>query len=38
MENKKREFILESKKSEAENITSLFFKPADGLGFDFIAG
>jgi len=38
MENKKREFILESKKSEAENITSLFFRPADGLGFDFIAG
>ena len=27
-----------SKKNEAENIISLFFKPADGLDFNFIAG
>jgi ferredoxin-NADP reductase len=33
-----REFILVDKKNEAENITSLFFKPADGLSFNFIAG
>lgn len=33
-----REFLLVSKKKEAENITSLFFKSVDGLSFDFIAG
>lgn len=38
MTSKNREFILIRKKSEAENITSLFFKPADGESFDFIAG
>ncbi|MDO8442712.1 MAG: FAD-binding oxidoreductase [bacterium] len=38
MENKNREFVLVSKKDEAENIASLFFKPADGAGFNFIAG
>ena len=38
MENKKREFLLVSKKDEAENIASLFFKPADGSEFSFIAG
>ena len=38
MENKNREFILISKKDEAENIVSLFFKPADGSDFNFIAG
>jgi len=38
MLSKNREFILIDKKVEAENITSLFFEPADGEGFDFIAG
>lgn len=36
--NQNREFILISKKEEAENIVSLFFKPVDGLDFNFIAG
>lgn len=38
MPSKNREFALVSKKNEAENIISLFFKPADGESFDFIAG
>ena len=38
MQDNKREFLLVSKKDEAENIISLFFKPADGESFDFIAG
>ncbi|MEK7463365.1 MAG: FAD-binding oxidoreductase [Patescibacteria group bacterium] len=37
-ENKSREFVLVSKKEEAENIVSLFFKSADGESFNFIAG
>ncbi len=38
MQSNNREFILVSKKDEAENIVSLFFKPADGTDFNFIAG
>ncbi|MHB9019689.1 MAG: ferredoxin--NADP reductase [Minisyncoccota bacterium] len=38
MKNNNREFILVSKKDEAENIVSLFFKSVDGLDFNFIAG
>lgn len=38
MEQNNREFILVDKKNEAENITSLFFKPADSLDYPFISG
>jgi nitric oxide dioxygenase len=36
--NNIREFILVDKKDEAENVTSLYFKPVDGLMFDYIPG
>jgi len=36
--NKKRNFKLVEKKSEAENITSLFFTLTDGADFQFFAG
>lgn len=36
--NNIREFILVEKKEVAENVTSLFFKPTDGLKFDYIPG
>ena len=38
MEKNNREFILIRKKDEAENITSLFFKPVDSLEYKFIPG
>ncbi|MCF7898593.1 MAG: FAD-dependent oxidoreductase [Candidatus Pacebacteria bacterium] len=33
-----REFILVDKKEEAENVTSLFFRPTDNLDYTFVAG
>jgi len=36
--NNMREFVLISKKNEAENITSLSFRPADNLDYKFIPG
>ena len=38
MSKNNREFVLVNKKAEAENITSLFFRPVDGLGYQFMAG
>lgn len=37
-QNNNRKFILVHKKNEAGNITSLFFKPADGLDYNFTSG
>lgn len=38
MSQNNREFVLISKKDEAENITSLSFRPVDNLGYKFISG
>lgn len=38
MQNNKREFVLVDKKPEAANVTSLFFKPTDGPGYDYRPG
>lgn len=38
MSQNNREFILISKKDEAENITSLSFRPVDNLDYKFISG
>jgi len=38
MQNNIREFILVDKKVVAENVTSLYFKPTDGLKFDYVPG
>lgn len=38
MKSNKKEFILVSKKGEAENVTSLFFSPIGWSGFIFTAG
>src|ERR1035437_4020521 len=38
MKQNNREFILVNKKNEAESITSLFFKTAYDLDYDYLAG
>lgn len=38
MKSNKKEFILVSKKVEAENVTSLFFSPIGWTDFNFVAG
>lgn len=38
MQNNKREFVLVDKKPEAADVTSLFFKPTDGLEYDYQPG
>jgi ferredoxin-NADP reductase len=37
-QNNNREFVLISKKNEAENITALSFRPVDNLDYKFIPG
>jgi len=38
MKSNKKEFILVSKKEEAENVTSLFFSPIGWAGYNFTSG
>ena len=38
LKNNVREFILMDKKEVAENVTSLYFKPTDGLKFVYVPG
>ena len=38
MQKNNKEFILINKKNEAENITSIFFKPTDGIKYKYIPG
>jgi len=38
MQNNKQEFILVNKKIVAENITSLYFKPAKKINYKYVSG